>query len=214
MIHYSKEQLLSLNSRFRANLINSCTGYKSSNLLATKSQKGITNVAIFNSVVHIGSNPPMLGFILRPLTVKRNTYDNFKASGYFTVNQIPSTIIKNAHETSAKYDDDVSEFAKTHLTEEYINKFPAPFVKESHIKLGCRYLNEYEIKENGCLLIVGEVMDLYIPEDIVHEDGWVQLDKADTTAIIGLDGYALPRVIDRFSYAKPDQESHSLLHGS
>lgn len=214
MIHYSKEQLTLLNSRFRANLINSCTGYKSSNLLATKSQEGISNVAIFNSVVHIGSNPPMLGFILRPLTVKRNTYENFKASGYFTVNQIPSNIIKKAHETSAKYDDDVSEFTKTHLTEEYINEFQAPFVKESHIKLGCRYINEYEIKENGCLLIIGEVLDLYLPKDIINEDGWVQLDKVDTTAIVGLDGYALPRLLDRFSYARPDQEPHSLIHGS
>lgn len=214
MIHYSEEQLALLNSRFRANLINSCTGYKSSNLLATKSEEGITNVAIFNSVVHIGSNPPMLGFILRPLTVKRNTYDNFKASGYFTVNQIHKDIIKNAHDTSAKYDSDVSEFTKTNLTEEYMNEFQAPFVKESHIKLGCRYINEYEIKENGCLLIVGEVLDVYVPEDIVHEDGWVQLDKADTAAIIGLDGYALPQLLDRFSYAKPDQKSYSLIYGS
>ncbi|MFT4831749.1 MAG: flavin reductase (DIM6/NTAB) family NADH-FMN oxidoreductase RutF [Psychroserpens sp.] len=214
MTHYSKEQLQQLGSRFRANLINSCTGYKSANLLATKSPKGISNVAIFNSVVHIGSNPPMLGFILRPLTVKRNTYDNFKASGYFTVNQIPANIIKKAHETSAKYDQDVSEFAKTHLTEEYINEFQAPFVQESHIKLGCRYVNEYEIKENGCLLIIGEVTDLYVPKDIIQHDGWVQLDRADTAAIIGLDGYALPHLLDRFSYAKPDQESHSLIHGA
>ncbi len=214
MIHYSKEQLLELNSRFRANLINSCTGYKSSNLLATKAPNGTTNVAIFNSVVHIGSNPPMLGFILRPLTVKRNTYENFKASGYFTVNQIPSNIIKKAHETSAKYDEDISEFAKTHLTEEYLKDFHAPYVKESHIKMGCKYLSEYEIKENGCLLIIGEVLDLYLPKDIVHEDGWVQLDKVDTTAIVGLDGYALPQVLDRFSYAKPDQESHSIFHGA
>ncbi|MET6991941.1 flavin reductase family protein [Sediminicola arcticus] len=214
MIHYSEEQLALLNSRFRANLITSCTGYKSSNLLATKSKEGTTNVAIFNSVVHIGSNPPMLGFILRPLTVKRNTYDNFKDSGYFTVNQIHKDIIKNAHDTSAKYESDVSEFSKTNLTEEYMNEFQAPFVKESHIKLGCRYINEYEIKENGCLLIIGEVLDVYVPEDIVHEDGWVQLDKADTAAIIGLDGYALPQLLDRFSYAKPDQKSYSLIYGS
>ena len=60
-------------SRKRTHLINSCTGYKSANLLGTKSKNGKTNLAIFNSVIHIGSNPPMLGLILRPLTVKRDT---------------------------------------------------------------------------------------------------------------------------------------------
>ena len=31
----------------------------------------------------------------------------------------------------------------------------------------------------------------------------VQLDKAKTVAINGLDGYALPSLIDRYKYAKP-----------
>ena len=62
----------------RLNLINSCTGYKSANLIATKSKDGISNVALFSSVTHIGSNPPMISFITRPLTVKRDTYTNIK----------------------------------------------------------------------------------------------------------------------------------------
>jgi len=54
---------------------------------------------------------------------------------------------------------------------------------------------------------------LYLPEELIHKDGWVQLDKAATVASIGLDGYALPKVLDRLSYAKPDQETNSLLDG-
>lgn len=198
-------------SRFRAHLINSCTGYKSANLLGTISKKGVTNLAVFNSVVHIGSNPPMLGFILRPLTVKRNTYSNFKETGYFTVNQVNKEIITDAHHTAAKYEEDVSEFSKTNLTESYLDDFAAPYVAQSTIKLGCRYLNEYEIKENGCLLIIGQIEHIYLPEDLIHADGWVQLDKAESIATIGLDGYALPTLLDRLAYPKPNEATKSLL---
>jgi hypothetical protein len=36
----------------RLNLIN-CTGYKSANLIATKSEDGAVNVAIFSSITHL-----------------------------------------------------------------------------------------------------------------------------------------------------------------
>lgn len=214
MFHFNLKDIATLPSRYRANLINSCTGYKSSNLLATKSKDGVTNLAIFNSIIHIGSNPAMLGFILRPLTVRRDTYNNFKKSGFFTVNQVNQQILRDAHHTSAKYESDISEFSMTNLTEEYLDGFQAPYVKESAIKIGCSYQNEYEIKENGCLLIIGAVEHIYLPKAIVEKDGWVQLDKVDTVSAIGLDGYALPRLIDRFSYARPNEETESLIDGS
>ena len=61
----------------RLKLINSITGVKSANLIGTKSNDGITNLAIFSSVVHLGSKPPLLGFITRTSKkVKRNTLEN------------------------------------------------------------------------------------------------------------------------------------------
>ena len=64
MIHFDQEKLDRLNNIYKINLINSCSGYKPANLIATVSKNGIENVAIFSSVVHIGSNPPLLGFIV------------------------------------------------------------------------------------------------------------------------------------------------------
>ncbi|WP_282089782.1 flavin reductase family protein [Aquimarina algiphila] len=210
MNHYTLQNLTEMPSRHRANLINSCTGYKSCNLIATKGKNQITNVAIFNSIVHIGSNPPMLGFILRPTTVPRNTYRNLKESGFFTVNQVQLDIIADAHHTSAKYDESISEFDKTNLDPVYLDNFYAPYVKDSPIQLGCKYVNEYFIKENDTILIIGAIEHIYLNEDIIHPDGWVQLDKAKTVSCIGLDGYALPKLLERFQYAKPDQETKSL----
>lgn len=200
-----------LPKRYRANLINSCTGYKSCNLLGSISRKGISNLAIFNSVIHIGSDPVLLGFILRPLTVKRNTYRNFKETGFFTVNQVNKNIIRDAHHTAASYEEDISEFSKTNLTESFLDNFTAPYVAQSAIKIGCSYVNEYEIKENGCVLVIGAIEHIYLPEELIHTDGWVQLDKAETITNIGLDGYALPTLLDRFTYAKPDEVTKSLL---
>ncbi len=214
MLHISHVDLKDMASRYRANLINSCTGYKSCNLLGTVSPSGNSNLAIFNSIIHIGSNPAMLGFVLRPLTVKRDTYANFKETGSFTVNQVHSEIIAKAHHTAAKYPAGISEFSKAGLTEEYRDDFSAPYVKESQIKLGCDYINEYPLAENGCLLVIGAIKHIYLPKEVLHEDGWVQLDKAQTVSANGLDGYALPKLLDRFAYPQPDQETQSLDHGA
>ncbi|MBJ33896.1 MAG: flavin oxidoreductase [Flavobacteriaceae bacterium] len=204
MIHYTRTDINQMDKIFRLNLINSCTGFKSANLLGTKSLNGVSNVAVFSSITHLGSNPPLIGFILRPTTVPRDTYRNIKDTGIFTINHIYSDIIEDAHHTSAKYPDEISEFTKTALEEEFLGNFAAPFVKGAKIRLGCRYLNEYEIKENDTLLLVSSIEHVFVADlDIQQDDGWLKLENANTVAINGLDGYATTKLLDRFAYARP-----------
>ncbi|MDR6301235.1 flavin reductase family protein [Mesonia maritima] len=210
MEYLNREKIEDLEKLFRVNLINSLSGYKSANLIATKSKDEITNVAIFSSVIHLGSNPPLLGFILRPTSVDRNTYDNLVSTQQFTVNHVHKDIIEEAHHTSAKYDGTVSEFNKTNLTEEYKKNFYPPFVKEAKIQIGCKMVNYYFIKENDCRLIIGEIEHLFFDENIQQEDGWLNLEKAESVAINGLDGYAETHLLDRFAYARPDEKVTSI----
>ena len=204
MIHYSRTDIDQMDKIFRLNLINSCTGFKSANLLGTKSLNGVSNVAVFSSITHLGSNPPLIGFILRPTTVPRDTYRNIRDTGIFTINHIYSDIIEDAHHTSAKYPDEISEFTKTDLEEEFLGNFAAPFVKGAKIRLGCRYLNEYDIKENDTLLLVSSIEHVFVADlDIQQDDGWLKLENANTVAINGLDGYATTKLLDRFAYARP-----------
>ena len=198
-----------LDEIFQINLVNRCSEYKWANLLAKISQGGRTNVVFFNSVTNIVSNPPMLGFILRPTTVPRNTYKNIRETGVFTVNHINKNMIEQAHQTAAKYDEKTSEFLETGLEEEYLHAFDAPYVKQSLIKMGCRYLNEYNIKENNTILVIASIEHLYFEEGIRMPDGWLRLEDANTVAINGLDGYALPELLDRFHYARPGKEIRS-----
>ncbi|MBT8282035.1 MAG: flavin reductase family protein, partial [Muriicola sp.] len=99
MTHLDLQEIEKLNSRYRANFINSITGYKSCNLLGTHSRAGNTNLAIFSSLLHIGSSPALLGFVLRPLTVRRDSFKNIEKTGQFTVNQVSSDLFKQAHQT-------------------------------------------------------------------------------------------------------------------
>ncbi|HMQ44573.1 MAG TPA: flavin oxidoreductase, partial [Mariniflexile sp.] len=54
MLHFTQKQINALEHLYKINLINSCSGYKSANLIGTKSAQGITNVAVFSSVTHLG----------------------------------------------------------------------------------------------------------------------------------------------------------------
>lgn len=211
MNYYNREHIDNFDKQYRVNLINSLSGYKSANLIATKSKDEVTNVAIYSSVIHLGSNPPLLGFILRPTSVERNTYDNLVNTGEFTVNHIHKNIIKDAHHTSAKYDGKISEFDKTNLTEEYQKGIYPPFVKEAKIKIGCKLVNYYYIKENKCRMIIGEIEHLFFDKNIKEKDGWLNLEKAETVTINGLDGYAETHLIDRFDHAKPYKNVNSIL---
>ncbi|MBZ9787494.1 flavin reductase [Psychroflexus sp. CAK57W] len=212
MTHFSKQDIINLPSLERMHLVNSCGGLKSGNLIGSISKSGVTNLGVFNSVIHLGSNPPMLSFMLRPTTVERHTYDNFKENKHFTVNHIHESFVDKAHQTSAKYDEDVSEFKEVGLTEEFIKGFEAPFVKESRIKIGCKYINSYFIEENGCRLIIGEIQHILVEDGIQDKDGFLDLTKANSAGIIGLDGYVKTELIERYTYARPNQEP-KLLKG-
>ena len=211
MKHISRDDISQMEKIERLNLINSCTGYKSANLLATKSLEGKSNVAIFSSVTHLGSNPAMIGFIMRPTTVPRDTYKNIRETGYFTVNHITVDMIEDAHHTSANYELGISDFDKTNLEEEYKNNIKIPFVKGSPVQLYCKYVNEYYIKENDTIHVIASIENLFFEEELEHKDGWLQIDRGNVVAINGLDGYCLPKLLDRFQYARKEVPTTSFF---
>ena len=203
----TREQIDQLNKIYRINLINSCSGYKSANLICTTNNSGVHNVAVFSSLIHLGSSPPLLGFILRPTTVPRHTYSNIKENGLYTINHIHAGILKDAHHTSAKYDQSISEFDVTDLEEEYVEGYQVPFVKGAPTQLAMKYIEEYHIKANDVIMIVGEILDVFIQDHLIDDDGFVNLSKGNVAAINGLDGYAIPQLKERFGYQRPKIEN-------
>lgn len=205
-MHLTKEDIQQLERKRRLNIINSVSGIKPANLIGTISNSQQTNVAIFSSVIHLGSDPALLGFITRPTDeIPRHTYENILENGYFTVNHIPTAIVDKAHYTSGKVDRSVSEFDRCGLTEEYLYGFKAPFVKESSLKIGLKKVDEIPIKINGTILIVGEIEHLIIPDLAVDDRGYIDLSLYNTAGISGLNTYYSLTPVASFPYARPDE---------
>lgn len=144
----SSADILQMDRHQRRNFVNTLSGVKSAQLIGTQSAQGVNNLGLFNSVVHISASPPSLGFLLRPLTVVRQTYNNLKAQGQFTLNQVHRDIFEKAHQASARYSADTSEFEATGLTPFFTERCTAPHVKEAHIKIGLEFAEEHYLQVN------------------------------------------------------------------
>lgn len=209
--HISSNAIMAMEKQERVHFINSLGGFKSVALVGTIDNKGKTNLAVFSSLIHIGANPALIALIFRPSPPERNTLNNIIETGFYTLNHINETIYQQAHQTSARYEKEVSEFEETGLTPEYKNNFSAPFVKESLVQIGMAFREKVDITINNTIMVIGEIVEVYFPENCLSKDGFIDLEKANSITCSGLDSYHKTIQLDRLSYAKPYKELTSLL---
>lgn len=207
----SYEQVMNMEKQERVHFANSLGGFKSVGLIGTKNKSNQTNLAIVDSILHIGSNPPLFGIVFRPGVMERHTLENILETGFYTINHITEKIHKQAHQTSARYDRACSEFDETGLIPEYKNAFFAPFVKESNVKLAMEFKEKVTLSINNNVLIIGEVKDVYFPENCLQKDGFLDIEKAASLTCSGLDSYHKTTRISRLSYAKANKEITSII---
>lgn len=201
----TKDNINNLERKFRLNLINSITGAKPANLIGTRSIGNENNLAIFSSVVHLGSNPAQIGLVMRPQPSElKDTYSNIKETGVYTINHVSDNFIKKAHYTSAKLDKGNSEFEVMNLKPLFVEDFFAPFVEESHVRIGMKYLQSFELP-NGCIFVVGEVELLDFPDEAVNENGQINLEQYNAVAISGLNSYYALEHIATFPYVRVNE---------
>ena len=195
---FKKDYIKNADRIWRLNFINSITGIKPANLIGSKSKNGKENLAIFSSVVHLGSNPALLGFVIRPQHKKKShTFLNIQETQYFTINSITESFYKKAHLTSSKISE--SEFDVFNIDKEYIEDFHAPFVKKSPLKIGMRIENLVNLP-NGCKLIIGSIELISIIDSYLDSAGKIDLDQSDIVGISGLNSYYSLSFLDYLPY--------------
>ena len=204
-IKYNLDELLSFEQRYRTTFVNSLSGFKMPVLVGTWDSEGNPNLAIFNSLMHIGANPPLVSLIIRPDSVDRHTLQNILETKVFTINHITEEIYKQAHQTSARYSKEQNEFKEVGLSEEYKTDFFAPFVSESPVQIGLDFVQKIEIEINGTIMVIGKIKNISLPKNCISKDGYVNLVKANSIVSQGLDSYHQVKPISRLAYAKPDK---------
>ena len=200
--HFSLSELQTWDRFTRANFINSLSGFKSLSLIGTVNGKGVSNLAVFSNIVHLGADPALIGFINRPLSAAPHTLQNIQETGIYTVNLVTESMYKQAHQTSAKYPDGVSEFEMTGLNEEFREGCLAPFVAESPVQYVLKFEQVMPIELNNTFLVIGSLQQAYVPAGIQEEDGFLDLAKAGILTSLGTSGYYKTDKIDNLPYAK------------
>lgn len=203
-MHLQTADLDGLESRYRAALVNSLSGFKPANLVGTADRTGHSNLAIMSSVVHLGSHPPLFALIIRPNPTARHTLDNILDTGCYTINHVGNDFVEAAHQTAARYPREQSEFNATGLEEHWVEGFAAPFVKQASVRMGLHLREHQQLKINDTHFLIGEIVLVDVPDHCVGADGSVDISAAGSVALSGLDSYHDTRRLRRMAYAKPD----------
>ncbi|MDR8522697.1 flavin reductase family protein [Shewanella fidelis] len=205
MKHISFDDIEQMEQRVRARLINSLSGFKSANLVATVSEDGHNNLAIISSCFHLGASPALMGMVIRPDSVPRDTLSNIEQMGCYTINHVSADIYRQAHQTSARYAAEVSEFDKVGLSAEFVDGIEAPFVAQSQLKFSLELREVLPLAINGTTLVIGEITSIFVADSALKADGYVDIEALASVAVSGLDSYHQTRRLARLSYAKPDK---------
>jgi len=223
----NQQEIQGLDKEFRRAFINSLAGFRQAVLVGTQSAAGKTNLAIFNSLIHLGANPALFGLINRPDSVQRDTLQNIESQGVYTLNYVSGADYQKAHQTSARYPQGVSEFEQVGFEEQYrpslaapfepqitdsleaplktqlTPPFPAPFVAGAMVQIGMKFEERVDLKINGTVLLIGSIQSVYIDDALVAADGFVDLSAAEVLVSQGLDAYFTTSPLGRLPYAKP-----------
>lgn len=203
MQQFSLPQIQSWSRFYRANFINTLSGFKSASLIGTVNNTGRYNLAMFSNIVHIGADPALIGFVNRPRKAAPHTLANIEAKGVYTINLIPVNMVQQAHQTSARYAEDVSEFDAVGLLPEILHHCEAPFVKESPVKYAMELKEIIPITYNNTFFVIGAVTAAYVADNLLEADGCIDLQKANIITSLGIDSYYSVNKAAKFAYAKP-----------
>ncbi len=206
LLSFDSQKISELPDRYRVHLINSLSGFKSVNLVGTIDNKSRTNLSMVSSFFHLGANPALIGFIIRPDLARRDTLENLRDNGLFTINHVHQEILVEGHHTSARFPPEVSEFDACELDVEYRDQFLAPFIAKSRVKMAAQLVREVKIEENGAHLMIAKIVRIYVPKTCLEEDGHLDLNKAGSVCASGLDTYSEATLIGRLEYAKPHKK--------
>jgi flavin reductase (DIM6/NTAB) family NADH-FMN oxidoreductase RutF len=137
--------------------------------------------------------------------MERHSLENLLITGCFSLNQVPESHWKQAHQTSAKYDADTSEFEACGFTSEFYNNLPAPMVAESPLSMVLKFQEQIPLGTTGVTLVLGQIEYLKC-NSAPLPDGFIEPTENNIITSAGSDGYYTAQKKGRLSYARPFED--------
>ena len=174
--------------------------------VSTISADGVPNLAPFSFFNAVGTKPPAV--IFSPATKadgsEKDTIVNLRSVKEFVVNVVPYDIRDAMNESSYAFTPDVNEFDAAGFTP-VESKFVRPLrVAESPVHLECKLMQIVPVGDGPLCanICIGEIVCFHVADEMLLEDGSVDVEKIDLVGRLGGSNYSTIR--DRFKMAKPE----------
>ncbi len=170
--------------------------------IGTLSASGVPNLAPFSFFNCVSGNPPMFVFSAGR-SARRDTLDNVRSSGEFTINIVTEEVAEAMNATSASVDAGVNEFDIAGLAEVRSTRISAPMVAECKANIECVVADVLTIGHatEGNALVIGEAVVFHIEEQLL--DG-TRIDQVALRAIGRHAGNSYSRSTDQFDLERPE----------
>ena len=160
--------------------------------VSTVSHDGIVNLAPFSMFNQLGYDPPIVMFSgsCRPGTGQhKDSVTNAEETGEFVVNMATWQLRDQVAATSRFVEPDVDEFQVAGLTKAPSRMVAPPRVAESPIHMECLYHSTMTLpanrRESVHRVVVGRVVGIHIRDDVLGDDGKIDVLKIRPLARLG-----------------------------
>ncbi|WP_305041092.1 flavin reductase family protein [Geoalkalibacter sp.] len=149
-------------------------------LIATCNAAGDVNLMTASWVGIVSKTPPTLAVALHQ---QRQTYENLLATGCFTVNLVPASLVVEADFCGLKSGRDTDKPASSGLTLEPATKVATPLVAESPLNVECRVVGEHHLGDYR--LVLGEILEIHATDAAFDAEGRMDARAFDPLVYLG-----------------------------
>ena len=175
----------------------SCTVPRPIGWLSTISSDGICNLAPYSQWQNLTFDPPLVMFAANgyPDGRRKDTVLNAEQTGWFVWNMATWELRESVNRSAQAFDFDVDEFDTAGVTKAECIDAPGPRVNESPCHFECRYLSTQRFPGNSNVgnvdVVFGEVARIHIKDEILTEEGKIDIPRVKPIARMGYYDYAV-----------------------
>lgn len=170
--------------------------------IGSVSADGVPNLAPYSFFNAVSGNPPM--FVFSPgRGGRKDTLDNVREVGEFTINIVTIDVAEAMNATAATHPADVDEFEAAGLTAVPSSSVRPPMVGECRANIECIVERIVDIghPQYGNALVIGEALEFHVDSRLL--DG-TRVDQAALHAIGRHVGNGYSHSTDLFELIRPD----------